>query len=79
MVHGHQGRGSSPLGLSEQERTKLRKRLRQCDRHIDRLNRWLSYSVWFPNWVTRNDAIRWRNRWDETRRLTRLRLKGYGV
>lgn len=75
MANGGQGRGSSPLGLSEQERTKLRKRLRKLDRLITRAD-WLP---WAHNSVEHAKRIGWRNRWDETRRQTRLRLKGYRV
>ncbi len=79
MVNGHQGMGSSPIGLSEQERTILRKRLRKLDRLITRVDWILKIPIWLPNGINRNKAIEERNRWDETRRLTRLRLKGYRV
>lgn len=79
MVHDHQGMGSSPIGLSEQERTKLRKRLRKLDRLITRVDWMLKWPLWAHNSVEHAKRIGWRNRWDETRRLTRLRLKGYGV
>lgn len=79
MVNGHQGMGSSPIGLSEQERTRLRKRLRKLDRLITRQDWLLKLPIWLPDGINWDKATEERNRWDETRRQMRLRLKGYGV
>lgn len=79
MVNGHQGMGSSPIGLSEQERTKLRKRLRKLDRLIARVDWVLKVPPWRSGSERYARALMQRNRWDETRRQTRLRLKGYGA
>jgi len=73
----------SPVGadgwLGQQERTKLRKRLRKLDRLIAMVDRLLKLPIWLPDGINRDKAMGRRNRWDETRRQTRLRLKGYGV